>query len=129
MKKTKIIYWIITGIFALLMLASAVPDFLATTDAVAIVNTQLGYPKYITSFLGAAKILGAIVVLIPAFPRLKEWAYAGLAFDLIGATYSMFAIGTSGGKWAFMLIWIAVLFASYFYYHKMLNEKARLQTV
>ena len=124
MKKTKIIYWVITGLFAAFMLFSAIPDLMATPEAAAIVNTQLGYPKYITSFLGAAKILGAIVILIPGFPRLKEWAYAGLFFDLIGATYSMYAIGTSGGKWAFMLIFIAPLFASYFYYHKMLKEKA-----
>ncbi len=129
MKKTKIIYWIITGIFAALMIVAAIPDLLVTPQAVAIVTTQLGYPNYITSFLGLAKLLGAIVVLIPGFPRLKEWAYAGLAFDLIGATYSMIAIGTPASKWVFMLVWIVLLFASYFYYHKMPKAKLNTDTV
>ena len=126
MKKTRIIYWIITGVFAAFMAFSAIPDLLVQPDAVKLISTQLGYPQYIISFLGAAKIVAAIVILIPGFPRIKEWAYAGLFFDLLGATYSIVATKPSDPQWMFMLIFFVFLFASYFYYHKMLKEKANL---
>ena len=53
--------------------------------------TALGYPAYLQHFLGVAKLLGAAVILLPRLPRLKEWAYAGMTFDLAGASYSHFA--------------------------------------
>ncbi len=83
-KRLNISYWIFTGLFAGFMIFSAIPDLMVTSQAVDIVSTQLGYPKYIISFLGVAKLLGAIAILVPGYPRLKEWAYAGLVFDLIG---------------------------------------------
>ena len=84
MKKTKILYWIITGLFSAFMLFSAIPDILVTPDAITFMN-GLGYPTYIIPFLGVAKLLGVIAILIPGFPGIKEWAYAGLFFDLIAA--------------------------------------------
>src|SRR5687767_12391808 len=90
MKKINIAYWIITGLFAAFMLFSAIPDIMVVPEAVAMI-TGLGYPKYLIPFLGVAKLLGVIVILIPWFRRIKEWAYAGLFFDLIGATYSSIA--------------------------------------
>src|SRR5882762_1506351 len=90
MKKTKILYWIITGLFSAFMLFSAIPDIMVVPDAITFMN-HLGYPIYIIPFLGVAKLLGVIAILIPGFPRIKEWAYAGLFFDLIGATYSVIA--------------------------------------
>ena len=51
------------------------------------------------TFLDVAKILGVIAILIPGYPRLKEWAYAGLAFDLIGATYAQIAKGYPAANW------------------------------
>jgi DoxX-like family len=118
MKKTKTFYWIITGIFAAFMLFSAVPDIMVIPDAVAMVTTGLGYPKYIIPFLGVAKLLGAVTILIPGFNRLKEWAYAGLFFDLSGATYS--GICTQGFKLEalFMVLPFGFLFLSYFLWHK-----------
>ena len=79
---------------------------------------HLGYPNYIIPFLGVAKTLGIIAILIPGFPRIKEWAYAGLFFDLAGATYSQ--IGTDGFKPAvlIMILPIGFLFGSYLLYHK-----------
>jgi hypothetical protein len=79
--------WTVTGLMAALMLLSAVPDILRIPDAL-LVFTHLGYPPYLLVFLGTAKILGVAAVLIPGFPRIKEWAFAGLTFDVTGALYS-----------------------------------------
>lgn len=126
MKKIKILYWVFTGLFAAFMALTAIPDIMNTQEAQAFMNTQLGYPKYITPFLGVAKLLGAIAILIPGFPRIKEWAYAGLIFDLTGASYSIFSIGDSKGGWVFMLIFIALGFTSYIFYHKKLKETSSI---
>ena len=56
----------------------------------------LGYPMYFFAILGFWKVLGAIAVLVPRFPRLKEWAYAGIFFDLTGAAASWAAVGGYG---------------------------------
>src|SRR3954470_14106256 len=97
MKKTKIIYWIITGLFAGFMIFTAIPDILVVPDAVDFM-VKLGYPVYFIPFIGVAKVLGGIAILIPGFPRIKEWAYAGLMFDLIGAAYSVSAsMGAANG--------------------------------
>jgi len=122
MKKTKIIYWIFTGLFSALMLFSSIPDILNMPEAVQFM-TLLGYPPYFTPFIGVAKILGVIALLIPGFPRMKEWAYAGLVFDLIGASYSQIAVGLPLEGLLFMLFAFALAFGSYFYYHKNLKNK------
>ena len=56
----------------------------------------LGYPMYFFAILGFWKVLGAIAILVPRFPRLKEWAYAGIFFDLTGAAASCAAVGGYG---------------------------------
>ena len=90
----KIAYWIFTILIALLMVVSALPDVLMVDGAVQIFE-HLGYPRYLLPFIGVAKILGAVAILQPWFRNLKEWAYAGIAFDLIGALYSHIAVGDS----------------------------------
>ncbi len=122
MKKTKIIYWIVTILFAGFMIFSAVPDVMGSPEATAFI-TKLGYPLYFVAFIGVAKILGGIAILIPGFPRIKEWAYAGLCFDLIGATYSFIALKYPVSGWAPMLIFIGIAFCSYFLYHKVQQAK------
>ena len=117
MKKTKTIYWIVTGLFSAFMLISAIPEILVVPDEVTMI-TGLGFPKYFIPFLGVAKLLGIIAILIPGFKRIKEWAYAGLAFDLIGATYSMIAHDGFMPQISFMLLPGAFLFLSYYFYHK-----------
>src|SRR5260221_14203839 len=92
MKKIKIAYWIVTGLFAGFMLFSSIPDIMCVPDAVKIVSTHFGYPVYLIRFLGVAKLLGVIAILVPGFSRLKEWAYAGLFFDLFGALYSIICV-------------------------------------
>jgi hypothetical protein len=92
MKKTNLIFWTVTGLFSAGMLLSAIPEIMQTQQANDIMN-QLGYPAYINPLLGVLKILGIVVILVPGFPILKEWAYAGFFFDLLGATYSGIAKG------------------------------------
>ncbi|WP_295676302.1 DoxX family protein [uncultured Mucilaginibacter sp.] len=117
MKKINIIYWVSTILILLLMLWSAIGSFMKNPDA-AKMMAQMGYQAYVFHFLAVAKILGIIAILTPGFPRLKEWAYAGFTFDLIGATYSMYATGFPVTNWAPMFIFIAILAVSYIYYHK-----------
>ncbi|MDT3403217.1 DoxX family protein [Mucilaginibacter terrae] len=122
MKKNKIIYWILTGLFLFVMVGSAIPDVLVQDIAVQGFK-EMQMPAYLLPFVGVAKILGAIAILIPGYPRIKEWAYAGLIFDLIGAVYSVAASGKSVENWAPMLLFIALGVASYFYYHKLQKAK------
>ncbi len=119
MKKTKIAYWIFTGLFAFAMLGSAIPDIMVVPMAVQGFR-ELGYPTYLIPFLGVAKLLGVIAILVPGYPRIKEWAYAGLVFDLLGATYSVYSIGKAVSDWAPMLVILLVGAGSYVYYHKKL---------
>jgi hypothetical protein len=123
MKKTNILYWTFTGIFSAFMLFSAIPDIIMVPDAVEMISTHLGYPKYLLPFLGVAKTLGAITILIPGFPRLKEWAYAGLTIDLVGATYSGIMVDGFQPGMLMMVVIFGIEALSYLYHHKRLNEK------
>ena len=128
MKKTKILYWIITGLFAAFMLFSAVSDLLVVPDAITFM-TYLGYPIYIIPFLGFAKLLGVIAILVPRFPRIKEWAYAGLAFDLIGATYSVISVEGFQPATLFMLVPFTFFVLSYVLYHKIYDAPSDVAVV
>lgn len=112
MKTTKFMYWFFTAIFAALMLFASVPDVLRTEEAIAVFK-HLGYPSYLLPFLGVAKILGVVAILAPGFRRLKEWAYAGLVFDLLGALYSHISVGDPPSVWMFALIGLALAAGSY----------------
>jgi hypothetical protein len=79
---------------------------------------DMGYPTYIIPFLGVAKLLGVIAILIPGFQRIKEWAYAGLFFDLAGATYSGLALGGFQPQILIMILPFGFLFLSYYLWHK-----------
>ena len=122
MKKVNIFHWVFTGLFGAFMLSSAIPDMLVIPDAVKFI-TDLGYPTYIVPFLGVAKILGVIAILIPGFPRIKEWAYAGLTFDLIGALYSGFCHSGYDPRMFFMVVPFGLEALSYIFYHKKLKLK------
>lgn len=117
MKKTKILYWVFTILFALLMLASAVPDIIISEDALKYFS-MLRLPEYLLPFLGVAKTLGVIAILVPGYPRVTEWAYAGLFFDLIGAAYCTYASTSQLSSIAFMLLPVGLGVLSYIFYHK-----------
>ena len=85
-KTKKIIYWIATLWLALGMVSTGVVQLLKQKTGAGAVDsiTHLGYPVYLLTLLGIWKILGVIAVLIPKFPLLKEWAYAGFFFADVG---------------------------------------------
>ena len=104
------------------MLSTAIPELLHIPSSGAFMK-QLGYPESINTLLGIAKILGIIAVLVPGYPRVKEWAYAGFTFDLIGATYAQIAAGMMSPGLIFMLVFFIPLIVSYIYYHKILRAQ------
>ncbi|MBC8033127.1 MAG: DoxX family protein [Chitinophagaceae bacterium] len=117
MKKINIAYWVFTGLFLAVMIMSAVTSFMPNPDADAFVK-HLGVPGSIFKFLAVLKVLGAIALLIPGYPRLKEWAYAGFTFDLVGAVYLGLAAGDPLKDWIFVFVMLGLVFASYYFYHK-----------
>ncbi|WP_121357093.1 DoxX family protein [Flavisolibacter nicotianae] len=91
-KRNKIIYWTVTIFLAIAMTAGGTQQMLQTGGYNKTV-TNLGYPLYLLSIIGIWKILGVITILIPKFPLLKEWAYAGFFFAMSGAAISHLAVG------------------------------------
>jgi len=90
-KRNKIIYWIATGWLALGMLSTGIVQLLKMEKEVEMM-TRLGYPVYFLTIIAVWKILGVAAVLIPKFPLLKEWAYAGFFFAMSGAVISHLVI-------------------------------------
>jgi DoxX-like family len=95
MKTKSIAYWTTTVLLAFFMCGGVaqIMQFRAHPRGVV---PELGYPMYFFLILGVWKVLGAIAILVPGFPRLKEWAYAGIFFDLTGAAVSCAAVGGYG---------------------------------
>lgn len=99
MNKNLIIYWIATVWLSLGMISSGIIQLLQTPEEVEFIN-NLGYPTYLLLWLGVTKILAVIAILVPKYPLVKEWAYAGLFFMMTGAIYSHIANGD---------VWTAIL--------------------
>ncbi len=117
-KSTTVIYWTTTILFALFMLMDGFGGVTRQAQGVEVMQ-HLGYPIYVMVLFGIAKLLGVVALLVPGFPRIREWAYAGFAFNFIGALYSRAAVGDPVGWILFPLIPLAILFASYFFWRKM----------
>lgn len=117
MKKIKIAYWIFTILLAVLMAIGSIPDIMCVPEAVALFK-HLGYPIYLLPFIGIAKLLGVIAILVPGFPRIKEWAYAGFVFDISGALYSHISVGDPASQWMPLFIGYILIGGSYIFYHK-----------
>ncbi len=123
-KATNVIYWISTIIFAALMIFSSVGGLQPSQQAIQLMHDGLGYPVYFIQFISIAKLIGAIVILIPGLDRIKEWAYAGLFFDLVGAIYSGVASsGTFDPMMLTMAIWILPGIVSYYFWRKKMKSK------
>lgn len=121
-KTTNTIYWISTVLFSALMIFSAVGGIQPTQQAIDLIHTQLGYPVYFIQFISVAKLLGSIVILVPGLKSIKEWAYAGLFFDLAGAVYS--GIASSGSFDPMMLTllaWVLPGILSFYFWHRKMN--------
>lgn len=124
MKKTNIIFWIATGL--IFIFEGVMPALTSQTEMAKEGIRHLGYPAYFGMMLTVAKVLGSLALIIPQVPnRIKEWAYAGLAFDFIAAFISHWAVdGLNGGLTFFPLIVLAVLIVSYIYHYKRMEGQA-----
>lgn len=91
-KRNKIIYWIATIWLSFGMAFTAIIQLMKTKEEVALMES-LHYPTYLLTIIGAWKLLGVIAILVPRFPLVKEWAYAGFFFTATGALFSHLAIG------------------------------------
>jgi uncharacterized membrane protein YphA (DoxX/SURF4 family) len=95
MKTRTIAYWTTTILVAFFM-SGGIAQLIQYRANPHGVVPEIGYPMYFFAILGVWKVLGAIAILVPRFPRLKEWAYAGIFFDLTGAAASCAAVGGYG---------------------------------
>ena len=111
-RRTSVIHWITTGCTVLAFAAIGVAN-LARVPAVAEGVTHLGYPAYLCTILGIWQLLGAAAIAAPVSPRLKEWAYAGMFFNLTGAAASHIASGEPFAKVLFPLVLLGVVMGSW----------------
>jgi hypothetical protein len=120
MKRDKIIYWISTGLVAAAMSMSAFmylsrnPEMMKSFESI-----QL--PFYMVGILGVAKLLGALVLILPVWDRVKEWSYAGFAFVFIGAVWTHIATNTA---WIAPLIFLVILGVSYYFRMRLTTERS-----
>jgi hypothetical protein len=106
------LYWVVTGLMSTFMLMAAIPDLVESAQAAA-AFAHLGYPAYLLRFIGTAKVLGVAAVLVPGLSRLREWAYAGLVFDLTGALYSHRSVDDPASIWIFAVFGLVLVTGSY----------------
>ena len=122
MKKAKIIFWITTTI--IFLFEGVMPALTSQSEMAKEGIRHLGYPEYFGNALVIFKILGVLILVIPQIPKnVKEWAYAGFAFDFIFASISHFAVDGVGFEGFFPLIFLVILAISYVYYHKLEQYK------
>lgn len=112
MKAKTIGYWVTTALVALAFLAGGAGDLSRGPDMLAGM-AHLGYPAYLLVLLGVWKMLGGVVLLAPGLPTLKEWAYAGIVFDLTGASFSHAASGDGAKEILIPLVIGALAMASW----------------
>jgi DoxX-like family len=118
-KTINILYWVFTILFAALMIYSSYGSIIVNEDAKNLIHHYLGFPIYFIPFTGWAKLIGSIIILIPGLKTVKEWAYAGLFFDLFGAVYSSIAVSkTVDPMMSFMLVWFVPGILSYIFWKK-----------
>ena len=113
-KRNKIIYWVATLWLALGMVSTGVVQFLKMKEEVDLFN-RLGYPIYFLTILSIWKILGVVAVLIPKFPMLKEWAYAGFFFAMSGAVFSHLASGSGAADYFGPILLIVLTITSWYF--------------
>ena len=119
MKKTKLIYRIVTILFSL-MVSMAVVMYFVKYDMVAETLTSIGYPVYLIYPLAAVKTLGLVAIWTDKSAILKEWAYAGFTFVLLLAASAHYNVGD--GQFGAPLFELVLLYVSYFFYKKLEKE-------
>jgi hypothetical protein len=114
---TTVVYWIATGLFCLQMSFTAWAEL--RLPQVAEAFTRLGFPGYFRIELSWAKVLGVVLLLAPVPPRLREWAYAGFAIDLVSALIAHFAAGDGPEAWGWAAITSVLWGLSYFFWRRL----------
>lgn len=112
-KRNKLIYWIATVWLSLGMLTTGIVQLIKMDEEVDKMM-QLGYPSYLLVVLGISKILGVTAILVPKFPLLKEWAYAGFFFTIIGAIVSHVVKGDTIGI-VYPILFLILIAASWYF--------------
>ena len=121
MKKDKIIFW--TTTIVIFLFEGVMPALTSQTELAKEGIRHLGYPAYFGNTLVVFKVLGTLTLIIPQIPRrLKEWAYAGFAFDFLFESIRYFAIEGVVFLSFFPLIFLGILTVSYIYFHKINNS-------
>ena len=121
MKKEKIIFWTATTLIALF--EGLLPALTSQTELAKEGIKHLGYPEYFGNALVVFIVLGVLALIIPQVPqRVKEWAYAGFAFDFLFAAISHGAVDGVNGQTFFPLVVLGILVVSYIYYHKLIEK-------
>ncbi len=118
MKKNNIIYWTLTGLVSAAFLMSSTMYLGKNPELVNGFN-QMGFPLFMVTLLGTAKLLGALAIINPWSPKLREWAYAGFTFVLIGAAWTHAATNT---PMVAPLVFLVLLGASYYFHLKKVKE-------
>ncbi len=115
-KTINILYWVFNVLFAGMMVFASYSSALSMPDAIKLFE-MIQLPAYLVPFTGWAKLLAVAAILIPGFPTIKEWAYAGLFIDLVGATYC-FMMVMPGMGWLGMLMFIIPGALAYYFYKR-----------
>jgi len=113
----KITYWIATLWLALGMVSTGIVQLLKAKEGPGGIDSmiQLGYPVYLLTLLGVWKMLGVIALLLPKFPLIKEWAYAGFFFLMFGAIFSHIAVGDPLSEIFPALLLLVLTMASWYF--------------
>lgn len=122
MKRDKILYWITTGLVSLGFLMSSMM-YLTHNPELMKGFSMLGYPVYFVNILGIAKLAGALAIINPWSVKLKEWAYAGFTFTLIGAAWTHIV---THSPFMAPLVFLLLLGASYFFYTRLAQPRREL---
>ena len=125
-RTTNVVYWITTGLVALMMVQGGISELLRTEGSLQVMRA-LGYPDYLNTILGIAKLLGVAAILLPVPRTLREWAYAGFTFDVAGATASFIAAGLVNWTLLVPIISLALVLTSYWMWRR--REAAAGMTV
>jgi hypothetical protein len=110
------VYWIITALFCLQMAFTAYAEL--TLPQVAEAFTHLGFPAYFRVELSWAKLIGVALLIAPVSVRLKEWAYAGFAIDLVSALIAHFAVGDGPQAWGWAAVTSVLWALSYYFWRR-----------
>jgi uncharacterized membrane protein YphA (DoxX/SURF4 family) len=113
-KRNKIIYWISTLWLALGMMSTGIVQLLHVKEETELM-IRLGYPVYFLTLVGTWKVLGVVAVLIPKFPLLKEWAYAGFFFTMSGAIFSHAVVGDGAKEFFGPVLLLTLTIVSWYF--------------